>query len=210
MNDKETTRREMLGHTARVAAIVGLGGTAGYLTMKAGRADVWQIDTGKCVNSQLGLTDVDYCDLCATDCVLALSAVRAINDHSQCGRCYICPAYYDIMSEVDEEGLPSQTLCPRDAIERKPIGYVDPDDPANNYYEYTIDEDLCNGCGKCVMGCKEPAGLGSIRLEVRYNLCLDCNRCSIATACPEDAYVRDLEGKVLARKPEENAETLSE
>ena len=40
--------------------------------------------------------------------------------------------------------------------------------------------------GTCVMRCKEPAGLGSIRLEVRQNLCLDCNRCSIAIACPDE------------------------
>ena len=38
-------------------------------------------------------------------------------------------------------GLPSQKLCPRDAIQRKPIGKIDPEDPANNFYEYVIDED---------------------------------------------------------------------
>jgi electron transport complex protein RnfB len=192
---QEMTRRELLGNAARGAGLLGLGGTAAFLTLKAGKEGVWCLDTAKCVNSRLGATNVEVCDLCAMECVLPLSAVRAVNDYSKCGRCYICPAYYDVTSDVDEEGLPSKKLCPRDAITRKPIGEVDPADPANNFYEYVIDETLCNGCGKCVMGCKEPAGLGSILLEVRYDLCVDCNRCSIAIACPDEAYYRNPEDK---------------
>ena len=80
--------------------------------------------------------------------------------------------------------FPTKKLCPRDAIERTVIGDVDPYDPLNNFYEYTIDEEKCNGCGQCVMECKDPAGLGSIRLEVRYDLCLRCNQCTIADALP--------------------------
>lgn len=190
MTDK-TTRRKFLGNTARGAALLGLGGTGIFLSYKANKVYAWQVDALKCVNSRLGATGVDVCEICSTDCVVTLSAVRAVNEYSKCGRCYICPAYFDVTSAVDEEGLPSQKLCPRDAIERKPIGYIDPDDPANNFYEYIIDEVKCNGCGRCVMGCKEPAGLGSIRLEVRYDYCLDCNRCSIAQACPDDAYFQD-------------------
>ena len=91
---------------------------------------------------------------------------------------------------VDEYGLPSEKLCPRDAITREPIGWVDPDDPANNFYEYTIDENLCDGCGLCVMNCKEPLGLGSITLMVRHDRCVDCNRCAISTECPENAVVQ--------------------
>ncbi len=184
------TRREVLGHATRGAALVGLGGTAAFLAGKAQGTYAWEIDANKCINSRLGALGVEICEACATDCVLPLSAVRAVNHYSECGRCYICPAYFDITSAVDADGLPSEKLCPRDAIERKEIGWVDPDDPANNFYEYVIDEELCNGCGRCVMACKEPAGLGSIRLEVRHDACLDCNRCSISTACPEDAYER--------------------
>jgi electron transport complex protein RnfB len=113
--------------------------------------------------------------------------VRAINHFANCGRCYICPAYFKVTSAVNEEGLPSEKLCPRDAITRSPIGEVDPEDPANNFYEYTIDEKKCDGCGKCVMECKAPAGLGSIQLTVRHDLCVDCNRCSISIVCPKDA-----------------------
>jgi electron transport complex protein RnfB len=171
--------------------VVSLGGAATFLTLKTRKIYAWQLDTAKCVNSRLGATGVDVCELCSTECVVTLSAVRAVNDYAKCGRCYICPAYFDITSAVNEEGLPSQKLCPRDAIERKPIGWVDPDDPANNFYEYIIDETKCNGCGRCVMGCKEPAGLGSIKLEVRHDTCLDCNRCSIAIACPDEAYFQD-------------------
>lgn len=189
MNEKPT-RREVLGHAVRGATVVGLGGVGLYLARRAGAEGAWRIDCEKCVNSRLGALGVEVCDKCATSCVLALSAVRAVNEYAKCGRCYICPAYFDIKSAVNEEGLPSQKLCPRDAIERKPIGWIDPDDPANNFYEYVIDETRCNGCGECVMACKEPAGLSSIRLEVRHDLCLDCNRCSIAIACPDEAYQR--------------------
>ncbi len=187
---RQYTRREVLETAARGATLVSLGGMGVFLGRKAGREGVWLIDVERCVNSRHGAVGVPVCDQCATTCVLALSAVRAVNDHAKCGRCYICPAYFDIRSAVGPDGLPSHKLCPRDAIVRKVIGDFDPRDPANNYYEYTIDETRCNGCGKCVMACKEPAGLGSIRLAVRYDLCLDCNRCAIASACPEDAYTR--------------------
>ncbi len=189
MNDKPT-RREVLGHAVRGATLLGLGGAITYLAGKAGAEGAWRLDPDKCVNSRLGVHGKDACPACSVSCVLPLSAVRAVNDHSKCGRCYICPAYFDVQSAITPDGLPSQKLCPRDAIQRKPIGYVDPADPANNYYEYVIDETRCNGCGKCVLACKEPAGLSSIRLEVRYDLCQDCNRCSIAIACPDHAYER--------------------
>ncbi len=187
----DPTRRDVLGLAVRGTGLVILGGAAIHLTQRAAAAGMWQVDPSKCLNIRLGATGVAACDLCRTECVVSLSAVRAVNEFVKCGRCCICPAYYDVTSETGPDGLPAGKLCPRDAIERTAIGDVDPDDPLNNFYEYTIDEAKCDGCGKCVMACKEPAGLGSIRLEVRNNLCLDCNRCSIAMACPDDALVRD-------------------
>ena len=186
----QPSRRDVLGHAVRGASVLAIGGTALYLTRRAGAAGAWVIDPGKCINIRLGDNGVPACEMCATTCVLPLSAVRAVNDYATCGRCCICPAFFDVTSEVGPDGLPSKRLCPYDAIARKPIGEVDPSDPLNNFYEYVIDETRCNGCGKCVMGCKEPAGLGSIRLEIRYNLCVSCNRCSIAQVCPKDAIAR--------------------
>lgn len=182
----DPTRRTVL----RGAAVLGLGAAATHLVSKAHGQILWQVDPSRCLNSRLGETGVDACNLCTTECVVGLSAVRAVNHHARCGRCNICPAYFDITSAVNEKGLPSQKLCPRDAIQRRPIGKADPEDPANNFYEYTIDETKCDGCGRCVMKCKEPLGLGSIVLRVRYDLCLNCNRCNISTACPKNALIR--------------------
>jgi electron transport complex protein RnfB len=181
------SRRKAISRVARGAAVTGIGLTAGFLVKKAEGQVVWQVDSAKCLNSRLGEVNVKVCDLCVKECVVTQSAVRAVNDHAKCGRCYVCPSYFNVKSAVGRDGLPSEKLCPRDAITRKPIGEVDPADPANNFYEYVIDENKCDGCGKCVMACKEPAGLGSITLKVRHNLCVNCNSCAISTACPKDA-----------------------
>ncbi len=184
------TRRDAIQKVVRGTVLIGLGSTAGFLINKADGQVVWQVDTSRCVNSRLGEAGAEVCSLCTTECVVSQSAVRAVNNFKECGRCYICPAYFNIKSAVDEHGLPSEKLCPRDAIRRTPIGLVDPEDPANNFYEYVIEEEKCDGCGLCVKGCREPLGLGSIVLKVRYNICVDCNRCAISTACPKDALVR--------------------
>lgn len=143
------TRRTVI----RGAALAGMASTAGYLIQKAEGQVVWQIDPSKCLNSRLGEVGVKACDLCVKECVVTQSAVRAVNEFKNCGRCSICPAYFNVKSAVGKDGLPSEKLCPRDAIARKPIGEIDPSDPANNFYEYVIDEAKCDGCGKCVMAC---------------------------------------------------------
>jgi electron transport complex protein RnfB len=72
-------------------------------------------------------------------------------------------------------------MCPTGAIRR---AYVE--DP---YFEYTIDESLCNGCGKCAKGCNS-FGNGSLYLQVKQDLCKGCNACKIADVCPSGAIQR--------------------
>jgi Na+-translocating ferredoxin:NAD+ oxidoreductase subunit B len=176
-----STRRQFIDKTARVVGLTALGGAAATLVARRASANaVFQVDPSKCA----------ACDICRTACVLPLSAVKAVNEFSKCGYCQLCPAYMDVTSQPDERGKPTGKICPQDALKRRVVGREDPDDPNNNYYEYTIDEALCTGCGKCVKACKPPFGNGAIRLEIRYNRCLTCNECSILVACPEAAIVR--------------------
>jgi electron transport complex protein RnfB len=175
-----TTRRQFIDRSARVVCWIGLASAAGLLTRRAGADTVYQVDPLKC----------SACDLCRTSCVVSHSAVKAVNDFDRCGYCMLCPAYFDVTSQPDARGIPSGKVCPRDALKRRVVGAVDPDDPNNNYYEYVIDEALCDGCGKCVKACRAPAGNGSLRLEIRYDRCLECNNCAIAIACPDAAILR--------------------
>jgi electron transport complex protein RnfB len=176
----KSTRRQFMDRSFRILSFVGLGGAAGLLTRRASGHAVYQVDPFKCT----------ACDLCRTSCVISHSAVKAVNDFEKCGYCMLCPAYMDVTSMPDERGIPAGKVCPQDALKRQVVGEVDEDDPNNNYYEYVVDEARCDGCGKCVKACKAPAGNGSLRLEIRYDRCLECNECSIQIACPEAAIVR--------------------
>jgi electron transport complex protein RnfB len=176
----KSSRREFIDRSFRIVGLVGIGGAAALLTRRATGNTVFQVDPSRCV----------ACDLCRTSCVLSHSAVKAVNNFDKCGYCQLCPAYYDVTSMPDEIGLPTGKTCPRDALKRRIVGEVDEEDPNNNYYEYDIDEDLCDGCGKCVKACKPPAGNGSLHLEVRYNRCDECDACAIQRVCPEDAIIR--------------------
>jgi ferredoxin len=177
---EQSTRREFIDRSCRVIGFTALGGAAGLLTRRASAQAVFQVDPFKCTS----------CDLCRTSCVLAQSAVKAVNDFAKCGYCMLCPAYMDVTSQPDEKGVPSGKVCPQDALKRRVVGKVDADDPNNNYYEYVVDEARCTGCGKCVKACKPPAGNGSLRLEIRYDRCVTCNECSILVVCPDKAIVR--------------------
>jgi electron transport complex protein RnfB len=161
----------------RVLGSAVAGGTilavSGVLASKARSQEAsryWQIDPQKCTQ----------CGRCETHCVLPVSAVKCIHANRVCGYCDLCGGYY--RNNVKELNTAAENLlCPTGAIERK---YVE--DP---YFEYTINEDMCNGCGKCVKGCSS-FGNGSLYLQVKRDLCRDCNECLIATVCPSDAISR--------------------
>ncbi|MFH1023069.1 MAG: 4Fe-4S binding protein [Planctomycetota bacterium] len=173
MNSSETnpshslSRRDLL----RGAAVLALGGIAGAALMRSRKRDtVWQLDPEKCIQ----------CGRCATACVLAPSAVKCVHAFDMCGYCRLCMGYYPADAKILDTAAENQR-CPVGAIRRTFV-----EDP---YYEYTIDEKLCVGCGKCVKGCGS-FGNGSLFLQVRHDRCLNCNECAIARVCPSGAYRR--------------------
>ena len=175
--DTTLTRRGFLRAGLRGACAVGLGGVVFAAARKAlegkalGGTHVWQLDPHKCVQ----------CGRCATACVLAESAVKCVHNYSfPCGRCDFCTGFF--VSQPNQRTTAAENqLCPTGAILREVIVH-----PA---YEYKIDERLCIGCARCVKGCAVQ-GNGSLFLQVRHDRCLNCNECSIAKACPSDAFLR--------------------
>lgn len=166
--EKDVSRRELLKAGLGGAVLVGLGGA--IAARARGGDTVWQIDPRKCV----------ACGNCASYCVLEPSAVKCVHAYAMCGYCDLCTGFFEPEPHALDTGAENQ-LCPTGAIRRSFV-----EDP---YYEYTIDEALCIGCGKCVVGCAT-FGNGSLFLQVRHDRCVNCNECSIAAACPSGAFVR--------------------
>jgi electron transport complex protein RnfB len=160
----------MCGSVLAGTAIVSVSGLS-LKRMLAGEASCfWQIDPAKCT----------FCGRCETDCVLSVSAVKCIHANKVCGYCDLCGGYY--RTNVKDLNTAAENLrCPTGAIKR---AYVE--DP---YFEYTIDESMCNGCGKCAKGCNS-FGNGSLYLQVKQELCKNCNECKISRVCPSGAIQR--------------------
>jgi electron transport complex protein RnfB len=165
-------RRHFLIDGLRTTGAMGLIGLAGYLVGRRSQSGelVWQIDPSRCI----------ACGNCATHCVLDESAVKCVDNFSMCGYCDLCTGYFEPNPYQLHSGAENQ-LCPTGALLRRFI-----EDP---YFEYPIDEASCIGCGKCVKGCVA-FGNGSLQLQVRHDRCVNCNQCSIALACPSQAFVR--------------------
>jgi electron transport complex protein RnfB len=166
-------RREFMGDAARYVAVAATGSVAGFLVGRRGTAGEtrWQIDPDRCVS----------CGNCATYCVLNESAVKCLQCFDMCGYCDICTGYFS-PDYLELNTAAENQLCPTAAIERV---FVE-EKAGQKFYEYTIRASLCIGCGKCVKGC----GLmnGSLYLQVMHDRCVNCNECSIATACPTQAF----------------------
>ena len=101
-----------------------------------------------------------------------------MNQFNICGYCDLCFGYLQPGSRENDTGAENQ-LCPTAAIKRT---YIE-----GPYYEYLIDEDQCIGCAKCVEACLV-FGNASFYLQNRQDVCINCNECSIAKACPSDAW----------------------
>jgi electron transport complex protein RnfB len=119
-----------------------------------------------------------------------VSAVKCAHDFTMCGYCELCTAFFVPEPNELNSGAENQ-LCPVGAIRRRFV-----EDP---YYEYDIDTDVCYGCGKCVKGCTQ-FGNGSLYLQIDQDRCLHCNECSIAAACPADAFFHRSAGRPYVTK----------
>ena len=149
---------------------IALAGSAMVYKRKELVATVWQLDPEKCIQ----------CGRCATACVLTPSAVKCVHCFARCGYCDLCSGYFVQKPVALDTGAENQ-LCPTGALKRTFI-----EDP---YFQYTIDEKLCIGCGRCVKGCAD-FGNGSLFLQIRHSRCKQCNECAIAVACPASAFKR--------------------
>jgi Na+-translocating ferredoxin:NAD+ oxidoreductase subunit B len=169
---KRVDRRSFVAGGLRILGVAGIGGFGCFLATRRGtRGDnLWQINPAKCV----------ACGNCSTHCVLGKSAVVCKHAFSMCGYCDLCTGYFEPDAAELTTGAENQ-LCPTGAIVRSFV-----EDP---YYEYTIDERLCIGCGKCVKGCTS-FGNGSLYLQIDHDRCMHCNECAIAIACPSEAISR--------------------
>jgi electron transport complex protein RnfB len=171
MAEREFSRRSVLTTGVWVAGALATGGLTALLTRRAtAEPMLWQIDPTRCIN----------CGNCQTKCVLQPSAVRCAHLTPICGYCDICRGFLKADYDSQDSGAENE-LCPRNAIRRRLV--------AAPYYEYTIDEARCIGCGKCCKGCAA-FGNASLMLQIRHSICVNCNQCAIAAACPARAVVR--------------------
>ncbi len=167
--ENNITRRKAVGWFMRGSIGVLIAAVVAKISGRSASARlVWQIDPRKCIQ----------CGKCETACVLQQSAVKCVHAIEMCGYCKLCFGYFKPDAPRLDEAAENQ-ICPVGALKRK---FIEPP-----YFEYSVDEKLCTGCGLCVKGCTN-FGNGSLYLQVRHNLCVHCNSCRIAEVCPSNAF----------------------
>ncbi len=175
-----SNRRNFLISAGRAAFVLAMGGMT-YRVVSSQLGDkepgphtrhAWAIDMTKCT----------ACGKCKTLCVRKPSAVKAVNDQKKCSFCVVCYGHitnkYIPSDQIMSEG---KRVCPVDAVIRKEYS-----GGKDGYFIYTIDDNKCDACCKCVEYCSKK-GTKSMFLIIRPDLCLNCNSCNIAINCPEKA-----------------------
>jgi len=169
--NKYESRRDFVKKAGKILAVAPVVSLPLILSKKtSAKGYVWQIDPFKCI----------ACGQCKTNCILTPSASKCVHEHKLCGYCDLCGGYLRQEAKTYNTGAELQ-LCPTGAITRKFI-----EEP---FFEYTVNEDLCDGCAKCVKGCKD-FGNGSLYMQIKQDICVNCNECSIARSCPAQAVSR--------------------
>lgn len=182
--NKYQTRRDFVRTAGKILVASPLVVIPAILIRKTNSsAYVWQIDPLKCTQ----------CGQCKTHCVMTPSAAKCVHAYPMCGYCDLCGGYLRQGVKTINTAAENQ-MCPTGAIVRTFV-----EEP---YFQYTIDEKLCDGCAKCVKGCAD-FGNGSLYMQIKHDLCLNCNECSIARACPSNAISR-IPAKVAYLEKEKN------
>lgn len=173
-------RRKFITNAGRAVCGLALGGLVYRVVSSQVNTDdpgpltrhAWQINLDKCT----------ACGKCQTLCVRKPSAVKAVNDQKKCSFCVVCYGHIT-ETRMDSDKIMSEgtRVCHTDAVIRKEYS-----GGKDGYFVYTIDDNKCDACCKCVEYCSK-RGTKSMFLIIRPDLCLNCNNCNIATYCPEKA-----------------------
>lgn len=179
-----SSRRNFLRRTSQAAGAATLTAAAARIFsppgedaefIAQGRRFAWQIDPERCRS----------CGICETACVRKPSAAKALNDPKKCSNCVVCYGHITD-SHIDSDKIDSDgaRVCPVDAVKR-----INFSGGADGMFLYEQDHGKCIGCARCVKRCTSH-GTRSMFLAIRPDLCLGCNECAIARACPHDAVER--------------------
>ena len=176
----DVSRRDFLRNVGRALTVCAVGGL-GYRLLGSSDSNApktryaWQINEQTCTS----------CGACETACVRTPSAVKAVNDQQKCSFCVVCYGHIEDKSiSSDKIMTEGKFICPRNAVTR--TNYSGGNDGT---FIYDVDHKKCVGCGQCTKACNEH-GSKSMFLIIRPDLCLGCNQCAIASACPSKSIDR--------------------